>query len=68
MFRKDKAFLKNPIFPHYIIPIIVSVLLVAVFCLPDNLKEQYALRGGLGVCAFALHHAYKNGCPENPEL
>jgi len=47
MFRKDKAFLKDPIFPHCILPIIVSVLLVAVFCLPDNLKEQYALRGDL---------------------
>jgi membrane associated rhomboid family serine protease len=42
-----KAFLKDPIFPHCIIPIIVSVLLVAVFCLPDNLKEQYVLRGDL---------------------
>jgi hypothetical protein len=48
MFGKVKAFLKNPIFLHYIIlPIIVSVLLVAVFYLPDNLKEQYALRGDL---------------------
>gem|GEM_PF-4989772 len=47
MFRKDKAFLKDPIFPHCILPIIVLVLLVAVFCLPDNLKEQYALRGDL---------------------
>jgi len=47
MFRKVKAFLKNPIFPHCIPLIIVPILLVAVFCLPDNLKEQYALRGDL---------------------
>jgi len=42
-----KAFMKDPIFPHCILPIIVSILLVAVFCLPDNLKEQYVLRGDL---------------------
>jgi hypothetical protein len=45
MFGKAKAFMKNPVFLHYILPIIVSVLLVAVFYLPDNLKEQYTLRG-----------------------
>jgi hypothetical protein len=44
MFRKVKAFLKDPIFPHCIPLIIVPILLVAVFYLPDNLKEQYALR------------------------
>ena len=47
MFGKAKAFMKNPVFLHIILPIIVLILLVAVFYLPDNLKEQYALRGDL---------------------